>query len=97
MLHVSKARAGSSSLGFTWDADGAVVEVPDEVAAELVAIPDGGFTIVSAPDGESEVAPADPQAVTEPAPDDDQITESPAKPTRKTAAKKTAAPDVTEA
>lgn len=82
MLHVSKARAGSSSLGFTWDADGAVVEVPDEVAAELVAIPDGGFAIVSAPGVETEVEPDNPQSVTEPAPDGDQITEAPAKPTR---------------
>lgn len=88
MLHVSKARAGSCSLGFTWDTDGAVIEVPDEVAAELVAIPDGGYAVVSAPDAEDEVAPADPQAVTEPAPDDDnQITEAPAKPTRTRAAK----------
>lgn len=82
MLHVSKAQAGSSSLGFTWDTDGAVIEVPDEVAAELVAIPDGGFAIVSAPEAEAEVAPADPQALTEPAPDDNQITEAPTRPAR---------------
>lgn len=87
MLHVSKARAGSSSLGFTWDADGAVVEVPDEVAAELVAIPDGGFTIVDAPAVAPEVAPEGPQAVTEPAPDGGQITEAPAKPARARATK----------
>lgn len=87
MLHVSKTCAGSSSLGFTWDADGAVVEVPDEVAAELVAIPDGGFTIVDAPAAAAEVAPPDSQAVTEPAPADGEITEAPAKPARARAAK----------
>lgn len=82
MLNVSKARAGSSSLGYTWGTDGAVVEVPDDVAAELVAIPDGGFAIVPDQVIESEVAPDNAQAVTEPEPDDKQSVEAPAKTTR---------------
>lgn len=82
MLNVSKAHAGSSSLGYTWDTDGAVVEVPDDVAAILVAIPDGGFAIVSESAIESEVAPETAQAITEPAPDEAPSVEAPAKTTR---------------
>ncbi len=44
-MYVRKARAGSSAT-HTWPHDGAVVEVPDDLGAELLSIPDGGFTEV---------------------------------------------------
>jgi hypothetical protein len=96
LLHVRKALAGSSSHGYTWDADGAVVQVPYDVAVELAAIPDGGFSIVEAPD-EPEAAPEAvaepdvPAAVTEPAPADGQFSEAPAQEPEKPAAAKKAA------
>jgi hypothetical protein len=49
MPHIRKARAGNDSFGNEWPEDGAVVDVPVEQAAELVAIPDGGFSEASAP------------------------------------------------
>lgn len=47
---IRKHKAGSCP-GYTWDSDGAVLDVDAELAVELLAIPGGGF---------SEVAP-DPQ------------------------------------
>jgi hypothetical protein len=41
---LSKKRAGSDSYGNVWPDDGAVIEVADEQAAVLLAIPDGGFS-----------------------------------------------------
>lgn len=57
MVLVRKKRAGSSSHGHTWPHDGAVVDVPEHDARELVAIPDGGFAVVE-PDPDP--APTDP-------------------------------------
>jgi hypothetical protein len=39
-----KERAGVDSFGNVWATDGAIVDVPDEQARELLRIPDGGFT-----------------------------------------------------
>jgi hypothetical protein len=47
--HVKKASAGADSYGNEWPDDGAIIEVTDDQAADLVAIPDGGFTVVDAP------------------------------------------------
>ncbi len=44
-MFIRKARAGSAGT-YTWPHDGAVVEVPDALGAELLAIGDGGFTEV---------------------------------------------------
>lgn len=49
MVHIRKARAGNDSYGNEWPEDGAVVEVPVEQAAVLMAIPDGGFSEAPAP------------------------------------------------
>lgn len=49
-MFLRKAQAGSSSTGHTWENDGDVVEVPDEVGAELIRIPFGGFTDAGGPD-----------------------------------------------
>lgn len=47
MVNVRKTRAGSDSHGNIWETDGAVVDVEDPaVAAELIALPDGGFELV---------------------------------------------------
>ena len=43
-MRIRKAKAGSDSYGHTWAKDGAVVDVPQEQAWTLLAIPDGGFT-----------------------------------------------------
>jgi hypothetical protein len=49
MVHIRKARAGNDSFGNEWPEDDAVVEVPAEQAAALMAIPDGGFSEAPAP------------------------------------------------
>jgi hypothetical protein len=101
---IRKDRAGNDSLGHTWTEDGAVVDMPHEEAEELLAIPDGGFTLVL-PDAESDPEPdgADPEPPdggehpVEPEPDaNPEISEidpdaPPAEPDAKPAAKKTAA------
>lgn len=65
MVAVRKTRAGMASTGYVWLVDGAVVDVPPGVAAELLRIPDGGFVAVpdSESDGDREVTEPDPQQV----------------------------------
>lgn len=72
-MWLTRSMAGSAPGGLVWDRPGAVVEVPDSVALELLAIPSAGFAEVAAPDAEpeqSEEAQADqPDAeAEEPAP-----------------------------
>lgn len=55
---LKKATGGCTVLGYTWEKDGDTVEVPDDVAAELLSIRGGGF----------EAADDKPKAVTEPGP-----------------------------
>lgn len=43
---IRKACGGATVLGYTWAADGAVVDVADEHAAMLLSIPDGGYSVV---------------------------------------------------
>lgn len=72
LVPVRKKLAGSDSNGNTWAEDGAVVRVPYEQAMELIAIPDGGFTVADQDDTPAaevtEPAPAAKKAITEPAP-----------------------------
>lgn len=79
---------GATDWTFTWEKPGQVLEVPDEVALDLVRIPDGGYHLAE-PD-------AEPETVEEPAPEA-EISEAPA-PRKRAAAKKTAAsaPDSVE-
>ena len=68
-MWLKKETGGTTVLGFTWENDGDVVEVPDEVAAELLAIRGGGFR--QAEDGPERALitePAPKAEVTEPAP-----------------------------
>jgi hypothetical protein len=85
MPYVRKHTAGSSSHGYVWPEDGAVVEMPHEHAEELLVMPDGGFSLADGPsepepDNEdpelTEVIPDPDEPVTEPDPAED---ETPAK------------------
>jgi hypothetical protein len=44
-----KESGGATILGYTWESPGAVVEVPNEIAWKLLAIPDADFTEVDPP------------------------------------------------
>lgn len=57
MRRIRKDKAGSDSKGNTWDKDGAVVEVEEDHARDLLAIPHGGFTDVT-DDKSAKAAPA---------------------------------------
>lgn len=81
MPHIRKTRAGNDSFGNSWPHDGAVVEVPPEQAAALLAIRDGQFSEVSPPDA------GDPGAA--------EINEAP-KPRRGRPPKVTADPELIE-
>lgn len=48
-MWLGKTQAGATSSGYVWPADGSVVQVPDEHAAELLAIQDAGFFLADAP------------------------------------------------
>ena len=65
MVWVRKEQAGSDSFGNTWDAAGAVVDVPYDEAVELLSIKDGGFSEGTAP------VPADADGTADPDTDDD--------------------------
>jgi hypothetical protein len=98
MPYVRKDTAGSTSLGHTWPEDGAVVEMPHDEAEELLAIPDGGFSLVDgsseeplADDDENpelaEVTPESEDAITEPDSTEDETTaKAPTRRGRKTSA-----------
>ena len=42
-MFLRKAQAGSAP-GYTWEGGGQVIEVEDELAYQLLAMPDGGFS-----------------------------------------------------
>lgn len=56
MPYIRKDAAGADSLGHVWANDGDIVEMPHEDAEQLLAIPDGGFTLA---DGPAEPQPVD--------------------------------------
>lgn len=58
-MFVRKAQAGSAP-GHTWEKDGDVLEVDDDLAWDLLAIPNGGFTEADAPAAEPEPEPEPP-------------------------------------
>lgn len=47
-MYLRKDRAGNAP-GYEWPHDGAVIEVDDELAQQLLAMPDGGFHVAEAP------------------------------------------------
>jgi hypothetical protein len=81
MVQVSKTQAGSDSYGHVWATDGAVVEVSEDEARALVAIPDGGFAVVEPAVDET---PAESPAGE---PERTDVDESPPPSTRKVRAK----------
>lgn len=75
MAFIRKAGAGSASLGYTWVAPGAVVEVREEDVRALLSIPHNDFTVVDG--AEAKGAPGAESTVEEPAPEA-PISEAPA-------------------
>jgi hypothetical protein len=73
-MWIRKEKAGGAP-GFTWEADGDVLEIPAELGLDLLAIPEGGFTEVPAPAGETT---GDETPAVEPDPDPiTEVTEAP--------------------
>lgn len=69
-VHLRKDCGGATIAGIAWPEDGSVAEVPYDLALELLAIPDGDFSVL---DGEPDPLPGRPKrprrkTVTEPAP-----------------------------
>lgn len=82
MVNVRKTYPGTDNFGHVWESAGDVVDMPYEEAAQLVAIPDGGFTIVPDPAPEPETNPNSEQEpektdIEEPGPAD-TLNEAPA-------------------
>lgn len=100
MIRVRKEHAGDAAgrtdgvaWSYDWPQDGAVLEVPYEVALEVLAIPHGGFSVADEESAQGEDAET---VIEEPAPDA-PLSEAPApRAAKKTAAKKTAAAPVEE-
>lgn len=106
MVRLRKDQAGDAAgrladgtgWSFEWPQDGAVIEVPYEVALDLLAIPHGGYGVAddaesAAGEDESPGEHADSEdasEIEEPAPTEDEFSEAPT-PRKRAAAKKTAA------
>lgn len=61
-LRKTKGVPGSAPGGYTWDTHDDVVHVPDEdLATDLVAIPDAGFVTVPDPDHADQAEPGEPE------------------------------------
>lgn len=75
-MYLRKAQAGSAP-GYQWERDGQVIEVDDELAWDLLAIPNGGFSEADAP--KTEPVAEDPEPETAPESPSD---EEPSKPKR---------------
>lgn len=69
-MFLRKDQAGSAP-GHTWEKPGDVVEVDDELAYQLLAIPYGGFSEAEPPAPEPD---PDPESDPEPEPDDEDET-----------------------
>jgi hypothetical protein len=55
-----KKEKGGTSIGpHHWPEDGSVAEVPDGLAADLLAIPDGGFSMADPPKPPAKAAARD--------------------------------------
>lgn len=56
MTLLRKDQPGTAPGGFKWDGPDDVVDVPRDLAAELLTSPDGGFHEVEGPSSESKAA-----------------------------------------
>ncbi len=63
---LAKEQGGTTVAGHTWENDGDAVDVPYDLAMELLAIKGGGF-YVPAPDGEPSKAKTPPARAAAPA------------------------------
>lgn len=93
MVLIRKSKAGADSFGNEWSEDGAVVDVDQDEARQLLAIADGGFSVAD-PDPEPELeavvpeppnaAPDSPEQPAEPEPtpaeEPEELVEAPAEP-----------------
>jgi hypothetical protein len=70
---------GAAPGGYVWDTPADVVDVPDDLAAELLAIPRGGFEPAAPPAGADGTAPPAAGAA------DSEVAEAPKRRTRKPA------------
>lgn len=62
-MWLRKEHGGSGVGQYWWPHDGSVVEVPEEqLAAALLGIPDGGYTVADGPDPEPKPAAKAPAA-----------------------------------
>ncbi len=59
-VHVRAPRPCNTSLGYRWHAAGDVVEMSPEEAAQLLEIPDAGFTLADPPPAEQLEEPPPP-------------------------------------
>jgi hypothetical protein len=59
-MYLKKDKAGSAP-GHTWDEDGQVLWVEDELATELLNIPQGGFSEASAPEPKEQTPKESPE------------------------------------
>jgi hypothetical protein len=77
---------GAAPGGYVWDTPADVVDVPDDLAAELLAIPRGGFEPASPPVAADGTASADASAADADASvADSEVAEAPKRRTRKPA------------
>lgn len=65
-MWLRKDKGGTSIGPYRWPGDGSVTEVPDHLAADLLAIPDGGYSKAAAPEPKAEPKAA-PKPPAEPA------------------------------
>lgn len=84
-LRKTRLLPGGAPGGFVWETDQDVVEVPDDLGLDLVAIPDAGF-VEAQPPADTDSKKDEPTGET-PA----EVVEAPATAPKKRAARKTAA------
>lgn len=53
-MHVRKRNPGGDSFGHIWEEPGAVVEMPEWQAVELLGVPGDEFTVVQPPEPEAD-------------------------------------------
>ncbi|MEE6264876.1 hypothetical protein V2E29_04345 [Streptomyces diastatochromogenes] len=89
-LRKTKLLPGGAPGGYEWNSDQDVVEVPDDLGVELVAVPDAGFAEVAPPAAKN--TKVDAPAKETPT---DSTAEAPNAP-KKRAARKPAATEISE-
>lgn len=73
-MYLRKDRAGNAP-GYEWPHDGAVIEVDDVLAEQLLTIPGGGFHIAEAPKVEPQETEEEPPVVEETETEEEPVAE----------------------